>query len=58
MPPRSKAILINCSILVGLIFEYWTGKPLLAIVIAGTLLLVVANLAMMLAARRRASAKN
>jgi hypothetical protein len=58
MTPRNKAILINSSILVGLLFEYWIGKPLFAIVITGTLLLVVANLAMVISARKQASTKN
>jgi hypothetical protein len=64
MPPtktmslRTKAVLINSSIMLGLLFEYWTGKPLVAVVIAGILLFVVANLVMMFAARKRDEAKN
>ncbi len=58
MTPRLKGILINSSILAALLFEYWTGKPLVAVIIAGILLFVVANLAMMFAARKRNAAKN
>jgi hypothetical protein len=58
MTPRFKAVVINASILAGLLFEYWTGKPLVAILIAGILLFVVANITMMFAARRRNAAKN
>ena len=64
MPPaktmsvRTKAVLINSSIMVGLLFEYRTGKPLVAVVIAGILLFVVASLGMMFAARKRDEAKN
>ena len=58
MNPRFKAILINSSILAALLFEYWTGKPLVAVIIAGVLLFVVANLALMFAARKRNAAKN
>jgi hypothetical protein len=58
MTPRFKAVVINASILDGLLFEYWTGKPLVAILIAGILLFVVANITMMFAARRRNAAKN
>lgn len=55
MTPRNKAILTNSSILAALLFEFWTGKPLLAVVIAGILLFVVANLVMLFAARKQSA---
>jgi hypothetical protein len=55
MTLRSKAILINSSILVALLFEYWAGKPVVAVVLAGMLLLVVANLVMLFVARKQSA---
>jgi hypothetical protein len=53
MPTRTRTILINASIVVGLAFEYWKGKPIIAIAISGILLFAVANLVIAISARRR-----
>jgi hypothetical protein len=64
MPPantmslRAKAILMNASIVTGLVLEYFKHQPLLSIAVAGVLLLVVANLALMFVARKQAAERN
>jgi hypothetical protein len=55
MTPKAKSILINCSIVAALIYQYWKGTPFFIIAITGILLLVVANLMMMFAARKRSN---
>lgn len=50
---RAKAILINCSLIVGLAYQYWKGSPLLSIAIAGILLFIVANLMLMFASNKQ-----
>jgi len=50
---RIKAILINCGIAAALIYRYWTGTPLLIIVIVAVLLFPFANVLMALAARQQ-----
>ncbi|MBN9615201.1 MAG: hypothetical protein BGO25_09925 [Acidobacteriales bacterium 59-55] len=55
MKPKAKAILINSSIVAALIYQYWKGTPFSIIVITGILLLVVANLSMMFAAKKRSA---
>ena len=51
MPERMKAVLINACIVAALIWCYFRGYPLTAILIAGLLLLGVANIAMYLKRR-------
>ena len=58
MPTRTKALLINCSVIVGLIYKYWTGTPLFIIAITGIFLLVLANLLMMFATKKRTNPTN
>jgi hypothetical protein len=53
MPVRQKAILINASIVVALIYQFWRGTPLFIMVISGILVLVAANLMMMFAAKSK-----
>jgi len=57
MTPKAKAILINCSIVAALIYQYWKGTPFFIIAITGVLLLVVANLMMMFAAKKRSNVR-
>jgi len=51
---RVKATLINCGIAAALIYRYWTGTPLLVIVIVGIFLFPFANFLMILAAKQSA----
>ena len=53
MPERTKALLINVGIVATLVWSYFEGYPLVAILIAGLLLLAVANIAMYLKRRKR-----
>jgi hypothetical protein len=53
MPTRTKAILINASIAVGLVFEYVKGKPVAAILIAGAVLFAVANVVVAISVKKR-----
>ena len=48
-----KAVLINCGIAAALIYRYWTGTPLLIIVIVGAVLFPFANVLMVIAARQK-----
>ncbi|HEX4577555.1 MAG TPA: hypothetical protein VH117_09400 [Edaphobacter sp.] len=50
---KIKAVLINCGIAAALIYRYWTGTPLLIIVIIGIFLFPFANILMALAARQQ-----
>lgn len=50
---RIKAILINCGIAGALIYRYWTGTPLLVILIVGLILFVFANVLMIIAAEQQ-----
>jgi hypothetical protein len=51
MPERTKAVLINVGIVATLVWCHFKGYPLVAILIAGLLLLAVANIAMYLKRR-------
>jgi uncharacterized membrane protein len=48
-----KAVLINCGIAAALIYRYWTGTPLLIIVIVGIFLFPFANVLMVIAAKQQ-----
>jgi uncharacterized membrane protein len=50
---RIKAVLINCGIAAALIYRYWTGTPMLIIVIVGVFLFVFANVLMVFAAKQQ-----
>jgi uncharacterized membrane protein len=54
---KIKAVLINCGIAAALIYRYWTGTPLLVILIVGLLLFVFANVLMVIAAEQQSSKK-
>lgn len=49
---RIKAVLINCGIAGALIYRYWTGTPLLVVIIVGLILFVFANVLMVIAAEQ------
>ena len=51
---RLRAILINCGIAAALICRYWTGTPLLIIVVLGFFLFIFANALMLIAAKQSA----
>ena len=53
MTSKTKAILINCSIVAALIYRYWTGSPLFILITVGIFFLVFANLLMMFAAKQQ-----
>ena len=55
---RTRTILVNASIAVGLAFEYWKGRPAIAIVIAGILLFTVANVVIVMSTRKRNATNN
>jgi|HubBroStandDraft_1064217.scaffolds.fasta_scaffold126698_2 hypothetical protein len=48
----TKAICINCAIVVGLLLELYWGRPPLAIGISALILLVVANAILLVVSRR------
>jgi len=48
MKPRSRALLVNAGIAVGLLLMYYRGTPLLPLVISGIFLFVLANVLMAL----------
>lgn len=50
-----KAVLINCGIAAALIYRYWTGTPVLIILIVGIILFPFANVLMAIAARQQAN---
>jgi hypothetical protein len=54
---RLRAILINCGIGAALIYRYWTGTPLLIIVILGFFLFTFANALMLIAHKQSAARK-
>ena len=58
MSVRIRTILVNASIAVGLAFEYWKGRPVIAIAIASILLFTVANVVIVIAARRQNTTNN
>lgn len=53
---RVKVALINCGIAAALIYRYWTGTPLLIILIIGTVVFIFANVLMVIAQEQ--SSKN
>jgi len=55
MTERNNAILINIAILAGLIWCYFRGYPLTAILLTGVFLLALANLLMYVKRRRTAT---
>jgi uncharacterized membrane protein len=55
---RIKAILINCGIAAALIYRYWTGTPLLVILIVGLIFFVFANVLIVIAAEQQSTRKH
>lgn len=53
MTRRNKAILVNCSVIAALIYQYWRSTPLFILAISGIFILVFANLLMTFAAKKR-----
>ena len=53
MNPRTKAVLINVCIATGLLIMFYRGSPIASIAIAGVLLFVVANVLMVMKAKKR-----
>jgi hypothetical protein len=53
MSGRSKAVLLNVSIVGTLVWFYYSGYPFIAIVISAFLLLTTANVLMYVKHRRR-----
>jgi len=43
MKLQNQILLVNAAILGGLVFEYFQGAPIVSIVLAGALLLLLAN---------------
>ena len=58
MSVRTRTILVNASIAVGLAFEYWKGRPAIAIVFAGILLFTIANVVIVMSTRKRSTTNN
>ena len=58
MSVRTRTILVNASIAVGLAFEYWKGRPTIAILIAGTLLFAIANVVIVMSTKKRSATNN
>ena len=58
MSVRTRTILANASIAVGLAFEYWKGRPTIAIAIAGILLFTVANIVIVMSTKKRNATNN
>jgi hypothetical protein len=50
---KIKAILINCGIAAALMYRYWTGTPMLIVVIVGAILFAFANFLMLLSAKQQ-----
>jgi Flp pilus assembly protein TadB len=55
---RIKAILINCGIAAALVYRYWTGTPMLIIVVVGIFLFGFANFLMLFAAKQQTNRHN
>ncbi len=55
---KIKAILINCGIAAALMYRYWTGTPMLIIVIVGIFLFAFANFLMLFTAKQQTNRHN
>ena len=53
MKLRQKAFLINLAIVLGLAIEFWQGQSAGVLAISAVLLFAVANVALLLAAKRK-----
>jgi uncharacterized membrane protein len=55
---KVKAVLINCGIAAALMYRYWTGTPMLIIVVVGIFLFAFANVLMLFAAKQQTNRHN
>jgi hypothetical protein len=53
MDVRTKTILMNVAVLTALAYQYWKGTPLLIIVLTGIFMLILVNLLMIFAAKKK-----
>ena len=60
MPPtrsdtdfRNKLLIVNSGILVALLIQLWRGRPLAAILLTGSIMVVLVNAVLMLAGKPR-----
>ncbi len=60
MPPtrsdtdfRNKVLIVNSSIFVALLIQFWRGRPLAAILLTGVVMVVLVNAVLMLAGKPR-----
>jgi hypothetical protein len=56
MKLKNQALIVNVAILAGLGFQYFRGAPILAILIAGILLLLIVNVIFFVRLRKSKSA--
>jgi hypothetical protein len=56
--PRVKAILVNCSVVAALLYQYWKGTQLFIVLIVGIFALVLVNLLMMFVAKKSTISNN
>ncbi len=58
MNDRTKAIMVNCSIVIALLYLHWQGTPLFFLAISGILVFVPLNLWLIFAAKKRPTSTN
>jgi ABC-type multidrug transport system permease subunit len=52
MKLQNQIVLVNASILAGLVFGYFRGAPIFAIVVSGVVLLLLANVIFFIRVRK------
>lgn len=58
MNDRTKAIMVNCSIAIALLYLHWQGTPLFFLTISGILVFALLNLWLIFAAKKRSTSTN
>lgn len=58
MTMHTKAVLMNLAILTGLIVQCIRGKPIVTVALSGIFILVIANLVMMLIAKKQSTTRS
>jgi hypothetical protein len=58
MTYQTKAIMVNCSIAVALLYQYWKGAQLFILVIAGIFVFVSLNLLIIFTEKKRSTSTN
>jgi hypothetical protein len=53
MKLQTRAVLINVSVIAGLLIMFYTGSRALPVLISGVFLLIIANVAMVIKARSK-----